>query len=92
MNSRERITLHAKHAGWSNVSSLRLRLYWGEDEWKLPRGRKTLRIVYDNMGRVRSACLSTYKGARNFIGTKRAQQIIEYILEEEKKANGGVRV
>lgn len=92
MNSRERITLHATHAGWSNVSTERLRLYWGEDEWKLKRGNKTLRVVYDNLGRVRVAVLSTYKGAHSFIGTKRAQQVIEYILEEEKKANGGVRV
>jgi hypothetical protein len=92
MNSRERITLHAEHAGWSNVSTEASRLYWCEDEWKLARGRKTLRIVYDVRGRVLRAVLSTYKGARNFIGTKRAQQVIEYILEEEKKANGGVHV
>lgn len=92
MNSRERITLHAEHAGWSNVSPERLRLYWCEDEWKLKRGNKTLRVVYDVKGRVRVAVLTTYKGARNFIGTMRAQQIIQYILEEEKKANGGVRV
>lgn len=92
MNSRERIAQYATHAGWSNVSSLRLRLYWGEDEWKLKRGDKTLRVVCDNMGRVRVAVLTTYKGSRRFIGTKRAQQVIEYILEEEKKANGCVRV
>lgn len=90
MNSRERITLHAEHAGWSNWSNENTRKYWCVDEWKL--SRKTLRIQYDGLGRVRSACLSTYKGARNFIGTKRAQQVIEYILEEENKANGGVRV
>lgn len=92
MNSRERITLHADHAGWSNWSNEDTRKYWCQDEWKLERGKKTLRIVYDVRGRVLRAVLSTYKGAHNFIGTKRAQQVIEYILEEEKKANGGVRV
>lgn len=91
MNSREMITEAAENAGWINRSSEDQKRYWGIDEWYMPVGRKTLRVQYDNIGRIRAAVRGDYKETKIFLAPRVAGKVLAHIEQEEEKRNGRVR-